>query len=72
MIPKSLHTVTVLVAVAQQIACYESFYDNKILIERAANILGYQGVADVHELKAQAVKKLNKLRPGYITLAKVA
>jgi hypothetical protein len=29
-------------------------------------------VVDAHDLKAQAVKKLNKLRPGYVALAKAA
>jgi hypothetical protein len=62
MIPKSLHTVTAIVAVAQRIGTYESFYSNTALIQLAVDVLGYNEAMDIYDLKGQALKKLNKLR----------
>lgn len=64
MIPKSLHTVTVLVAVAQHLASRDSYFANPqhaaAAIDCAAAILGYAGANDVHGLRAAAIRKLEK------------
>lgn len=65
MIPKSLHTVTVLVQVTRHLYdTREQWTDNDLSIDqcllRAIDILGYTGADDVHGLTLQALKKLSK------------
>jgi hypothetical protein len=66
MIPKSLHTVSVLVNVAQHhMAIVRHQYPQgnctpAAAIDAAAAILGYADTADVYALKAAAVRKLEK------------
>lgn len=63
MIPKSLHTVTVLVNVSNILAdVYGPTVSNAELVDLAAAHLGYGDAADVYSLKGQAVKKLDKTR----------
>ena len=62
MIPKSLHTVTVLVQLTRHL--YETRTDFALTINhclfKALDILGYIDSPDVHGLTLQALKKLNK------------
>lgn len=61
MIPKSLHTVTVLVNVAKILEdVYGKECSSAELVELAATCLGYGDETDTYSLKEQAVKKLNK------------
>lgn len=64
MIPKSLHTVSVLVAVAKRetdvARIMAQSIDAAAAVERAAYILGYSTESDVYQLKAAAVRKLEK------------
>lgn len=64
MIPKSLHTVSVLVAVArlfQDLASHQgSPMAATYAVESAAATLGYADAPDVYALKAAAVRKLEK------------
>lgn len=63
MIPKSLHTVTVLVNVSLILAdVYGQSVSNTELVDLAAAHLGYADAPDVYSLKDQAVKKLDKTR----------
>lgn len=64
-IPKSLHTVTVFVAMADMklrhaIRSYDEAY---LAVMEIADALGYYNTPDTYELMAQAVRKLRKL--GY-------
>jgi hypothetical protein len=62
MIPKSLHTVTVLVQLSRHL--YVKRHDDTITIQhclfKALEILGYIGTSDEHGLTLAALKKLNK------------
>jgi hypothetical protein len=62
MIPKSLHTVTVLVQLTRHL--YATRSSDSITIEgclfKALDVLGYLGTDDTHMLAAQALKKLRK------------
>lgn len=61
MIPKSLHTVSVLVAVATELKKHaHSQFTAADLVDAAAVTLGYAEAADVYGLKAAAVRKLEK------------
>lgn len=62
MIPKSLHTVTVLVQFTRHL--YDSRRDFELTIEhclyKALDVLGYSTEPDAHGLALQALKKLRK------------
>jgi hypothetical protein len=62
MLPKSLHTVTVLVQLTKHL--YDSRSDFALTIEhclfKALDILGYIDSTDTHGLTMQALKKLRK------------
>jgi hypothetical protein len=73
MIPKSLHTVTVLVNVSLILADQYPTMKTVDLVSLAAEHLGYIEADDIYDLKGQAVKKLDKVRkPVALTLVKVA
>lgn len=59
MIPKSLHTVRVLVVIAQT-AMSVSSKTAAEAVDFAANRLGYADTADVYGLKAKAVAQIAK------------
>ena len=64
-IPKSLHTVTILVQLTRHLyETREQWTDNALSFDqcllRAIDILGYTGAADIHGLTLQALKKLHK------------
>lgn len=59
-VPKSLHTVTTLVAVAKLIKANAPTLDNAKAVEQALNVLGYNIEFDEYKLTEQALKKLNK------------
>jgi hypothetical protein len=60
MVPKSLHTVSALVAVAKLIKGNAPTLDNAKAVEQALNVLGYNIEFDEYKLTEQALKKLNK------------
>jgi hypothetical protein len=57
-IPKSLHTVTVLVRVAGLLRRSAPWANDGNLIELAAIELGYVDTPDTHQLKAKALKAM--------------
>ena len=59
MIPKSLHTVTVLVTIAKLLKAQHNYPKWKAVAE-AAITLGYATEQDVYHLMDMAEKKLNK------------
>ena len=60
-IPKSLHTVSVLVAVAGNIAVTDSQCQSlSQAVDKALMLLGYAAMPDTYGLAAQALKKLTK------------
>lgn len=58
-IPKSLHTVTVLVTVAKLIQA-STPYSNAGAVNAALVLLGYDPATDTYELATKATKQLNK------------
>ena len=77
MIPKSLHTVTVLVNMARVLSSVYRMSTDAQLINLAAIELGYEGTDDIYDLKGQALKKFSKLHAQAnasiaLTLVKVA
>jgi hypothetical protein len=62
MIPKSLHTVTVLVQLTKHLHATRSDYYLTIehCLFKALDVLGYIDSPDVHGLTLQALKKLRK------------
>jgi hypothetical protein len=65
MIPKSLHTVTVLVNVAREILLRGDYGNTSPLrcmlaVDKARRILGYADTPDVYSLAARAVVILEK------------
>lgn len=61
-IPKSLHTVTVLVTMAQLYV--DMGYSLTGAMERTVTALGYADTPDAYELVKQATVKLVKLNPA--------
>lgn len=59
-IPKSLHTVTVLVVFAKALYAQSNGYTMKECLTNAVAQLGYIDTPDTHALIAQAIKKLTK------------
>jgi hypothetical protein len=59
-LPKSLHTVTVLVAVAKLIQDTKLGYSAFDAVYQALVVLGYSSEEDHYSLALQALKKLNK------------
>ena len=59
-IPKSLHTVTVLVATAQVFIDLAQ-YPIPVAVEMAVAVLGYTDTPDVYNLVQQATTKLVKI-----------
>lgn len=57
-LPKSLHTVTVLVRVAKLVKL--SMHTNEEAVEQALFALGLHDLPDTYNLKQAAVKQLNK------------
>jgi hypothetical protein len=60
MIPKSLHTVTVLVQLTRHLQSMQPGCPIEACLFKALDILGYIDAPDVHSLVAQALKKLRK------------
>ena len=62
MIPKSLHTVTVIVQLTRHLYATRSDFALTInhCLFKALDILGYCGTSDEHGLTLQALKKLSK------------
>lgn len=60
MIPKSLHTVTVLVALTKHLHSAKPDFPIETCLFKALDILGYINAPDIHGLVAQAMKKLTK------------
>ena len=58
-LPKSLHTVSVLVAVAQRLIINEGL-SAAIAVSETLSVLGYTNTPDTYGLAQQALKKLNK------------
>ena len=61
-IPKSLHTVTVLVQLTRHLYATRSDFALTInhCLFKALDVLGYTDAPDVHGLTLQALKKLSK------------
>lgn len=60
-IPKSLHTVTVLVAIAREqlvITMHRWTYED--CVDAALSILGLDNTPDVYGLREQAIRKLSR------------
>lgn len=57
-LPKSLHTVTVLVAVATELRTDDM--TARAAIERALAVLGYNNASDTYGLAAKAVRQLER------------
>lgn len=57
---KSLHTVSVLVAVARKLATIHDNLSPRSLIDEALAVLGYDGADDPHGLAAKAVAQLQR------------
>lgn len=60
-IPKSLHTVTVLVAIAREqllLTSHRWTYEN--CVDAALSILGLDNTPDAYGLREQAIRKLSK------------
>lgn len=62
-VPKSLHTVTVLVAMSRLILDAKPHYTAYDAVYAAMSALGYPAEADHYSLAQQAFKKLNKVAP---------
>lgn len=58
---KSLHTVTVLVTVAQLVQAQGQCPTAQAAVLKAVELLGYDVAQDLHGLIAQAVKKMNRI-----------
>lgn len=59
-VPKSLHTVTVLIAMAKLIQETRTHYTSEDAVYKALDTLGYSSTDDHYGLALQALKKLNK------------
>lgn len=62
-IPKSLHTVTVLVAIARDQATRDAIWEDMMaeeLVDNALLLLGLADSPDVYGLRDQAIRKLSK------------
>lgn len=59
-IPKSLHTVTVLVAIAREISILRHPYSVEESVASAVCILGLEDAPDVYGLREQAIRKLSR------------
>ena len=59
-VPKSLHTVTVLVAMSRLILDSKPHYTVADTVYKALETLGYPAESDNYGLALQALKKLNK------------
>ena len=59
-VPKSLHTVTVLVTMAKLIQETRPHYIKEDAVYKALDVLGYPTESDHYGLALQALKKLNK------------
>ena len=57
-LPKSLHTVTAIVRVAETMMEVDNHTSSRRAIESALSILGYAGAPDPHGLAAKALKAL--------------
>lgn len=55
-LPKSLHTVTVLVAVARELP----YSEPRESVARALAVLGYNNASDTYGLAAKAVRQLER------------
>ena len=64
-VPKSLHTVTVLVAMARLILDNKPHYTPYDAVYAAIQSLGYAAEADHYSLAQQAFKKLLKVTPQF-------
>ena len=62
-VPKSLHTVTVLVTMAKLIQDAKPYYTPYDAVYAAVSALGYPAEADHYSLAQQAFKKLSKVAP---------
>lgn len=62
-VPKSLHTVTVLVAMARLILDAKPHYTPFDAVYAALSTLGYPAESDHYSLAQQAFKKLSKVAP---------
>ena len=60
-VPKSLHTVTVLITMAKLIQETRPHYTKEDAVYKALETLGYTSTADHYGLALQALKKLNKV-----------
>ena len=62
MLPKSLHTVSVLVSVARgyYVLGRDRGWSAAIAVDEALHVLGYADAPDPHGLRAVAVRKLEK------------
>lgn len=60
MIPKSLHTVTVLVQLTRHLQSMQPSCSIETCLFKAIDILGYMDATDIHGLTLQALKKLRK------------
>jgi len=60
MIPKSLHTVTVIVQLTKHLHAAKPQFPVETSLFKALDILGYIDAPDVHGLTLQALKKLSK------------
>lgn len=59
-LPKSLHTVSVIVAVAKLFLVSAPHYNAYGAVHAALQALGYKEEEDIYSLTQQAIKKLNK------------
>lgn len=59
-VPKSLHTVTVLVVMARMVRAARPAFTVEQCIQTALEQLGYTVEQDIYKLTEQALKKLNK------------
>lgn len=60
-VPKSLHTVTVLVAMARLILDARPYYTPYDAVYASLSALGYPSESDYYSLAQQAFKKLSKV-----------
>jgi len=61
-LPKSLHTVTVLVNVARELIESGRAIGTSAAIRRASDVLGYSGATDPHDLLDKAMRQLGAER----------
>ena len=61
MIPKSLHTVTVLVTMARYMKAFTPGGSDSYYVHLAVSTLGYVDESDTYSLIHQAIKKMGKV-----------